>query len=79
MNALGAVSALLVGQNGKAPVTNSTGGTSKGNPDAGSQSDTSIGAHNKPVTTADRAGAGIVTFLLSASALGTFVWMGIGK
>ncbi|KAK3956985.1 glycoside hydrolase [Pseudoneurospora amorphoporcata] len=78
MNALGAVSALLVDQGGKAPVTNSTGGTSKGNPNAGSQSD-SFGAHNKPVTTADRAGAGIVTFLLSASALGTFAWMGFGK
>ena len=78
MNALGAVSALLVDQGGKAPVTNTTGGTSKGNPNAGSQGD-SFGAHNRPLSTADRAGAGIVTFLLSASALGTFAWMGLGK
>lgn len=79
MNALGAVSALLINQQGtKAPVTNTTGGTSKGNPNAGSQSD-SFGAHNRPISTADRAGAGIVTFLLSAGALGTFAWMGLGK
>ncbi|KAK3493841.1 glycoside hydrolase [Neurospora crassa] len=77
MNVLGAVSSLLIEQPGKAPVTNSTGGTSKGNPNAGNQSDSFT--HDKPVTTADKAGAGIVTFLLAASTLGTFVWMGIGK
>ncbi|KAK3392086.1 mannan endo-1,6-alpha-mannosidase [Sordaria brevicollis] len=77
MNALGAVSALLIDQPGKAPVTNSTGGTSKGNPSAGSNSEDFM--HSKPLTTADRAGAGIVTFFLAASALGTFAWMGLGK
>ncbi|KAK4076886.1 CAZyme family GH76 [Purpureocillium lilacinum] len=74
MNVLAAVSALLI-EEAKPPVTNSTGGISNGNPNAGGG-----GADNgekplKPITAADRAGAGILTFLLIGGSLGTFVWM----
>ena len=72
MNVLAAVSSLLI-ESANPPVTNETGGISKGNPDAGAKS------HDMPVprtlTTADRAGAGIVTFLLLAMSIGAFVWM----
>lgn len=76
MNVMSAVSALLVGS-AKAPVTNSTGGTSQGNPDAGSSSK-DVNQEFAPVTTADRAGAGIITFLLIASAISTFTYMSWG-
>lgn len=59
------------------PVTNSTGGTSVGNPNAGSQSVANPAAL-KPATTADRAGAGIVTTLVLVSITGMFGWMSVG-
>ncbi|KAI8299086.1 Mannan endo-1,6-alpha-mannosidase [Colletotrichum sp. SAR11_59] len=77
MNVLGAVSSLLIGQ-AKPPVSNSTGGTSQGDPNAGSNSNNDLGVHNTPITTADKAGAGILTFLVLASAAGTFGWMSFG-
>ncbi|KAK3942307.1 glycoside hydrolase family 76 protein [Diplogelasinospora grovesii] len=76
MDVLGAVSSLLIGQ-ANAPVTNDTGGTSVGNPNAGSQSDT----FNNPVappTTGDKAGASILTLLILGAAVGTFGWMSTG-
>lgn len=76
MNVLGAVSSLLVA-NAKAPVTNASGGTSEGDPNAGSGSD-SFTNTPAPITTGDRAGAGILTALVLASAAGTFAWMSIG-
>lgn len=76
MNVLSAVSARLV-KNVEGPVTNSTGGTSKGNPNAGSDShDYSL--EYPPPTTADKAGAGILTFLVLAGCISTFTWMSIG-
>jgi len=51
----------------KAPVTAKTGGTSKGDPDAGSQSqNTPVPGDLSVVTTKDRAGAGILTALVCA-------------
>jgi len=76
MNVLGAVSALLV-EKSIGPVTAKTGGTSQGDPSAGSESDDVLKPF-KPVTTADKAGAGILTFLILASAAGTFGWMSWG-
>ncbi|KAM7223361.1 glycoside hydrolase family 76 protein [Rhypophila decipiens] len=76
MNVLGAVSTLLIGQT-KVPLTNSTGGTSRGNPNAGSHSDTFSG-HSTPPTMADKAGAGVLTFVILAGAIGTFGWMSTG-
>ena len=58
------------------PLTNLTGGTSSGNPNAGSQSVADPEAI-KPATGADRAGAGIVTTLILVGATGMFGWMSI--
>ncbi|KAM0333394.1 hypothetical protein ACHAQA_002055 [Verticillium albo-atrum] len=76
MNVLSAVSSLLIG-NAKAPLTNSTGGTSKGDANAGADSQ-DIMEHQKPITTGDRAGAGILTFIVLATALSTWAWMSLG-
>jgi mannan endo-1,6-alpha-mannosidase len=59
-----------------APFTNSTGGTSKGNPNAGSGSNHDV-TLVKPATGADRAGAGVVTALILIGATGMFGWMSI--
>lgn len=77
MNVLGAVTSLLVDMGAPAPLTNSTGGTSVGNNNAGSSSDNFLGA-STPATTADKAGASILTILILLSAVGTFGWMSTG-
>ena len=59
-----------------APLTNMTGGTSVGNPNAGSQSVANPAAI-LPATTGDKAGAGIVTTLILVSATGMFGWMSL--
>ncbi|KAK4148008.1 glycoside hydrolase [Dichotomopilus funicola] len=76
MNVLAAVSSLLI-TSAPPPVTNRTGGTSKGDPNAGMQSDHNM-PERKPITTADRAGAGILTILTVGAAVGTFGWMSTG-
>ncbi|KAI0171419.1 glycoside hydrolase family 76 protein [Pestalotiopsis sp. NC0098] len=76
MNVLGAISSLLIGE-AKVPVTNSTGGTSGGNYNAGQDSD-SFTNSLPAITQGDRAGAGILTVLILASATGTFGWMSLG-
>jgi len=57
-----------------APLTNSTGGTSVGNPDAGSQSAQQLDPI-VPATTGGRIGAGVLTTLWLISASGMFGWM----
>lgn len=76
MNVLGAVSSLLVDRV-VAPVTNSTGGTSVGNNNAGASSDNFRGS-TAPPTTGDKAGASILTIIILATAAGTFGWMSTG-
>lgn len=56
------------------PLTNSSGGTSTGNPNAGSQTTDNPG-QTKPATTADKAGAGILTTVVLVSITGLFAWM----
>lgn len=58
------------------PLTNATGGTSEGNPDAGSHSVANPEAL-KPPTGGDRAGAGIVTTLVLVGATAMFGWMSL--
>lgn len=77
MNVLGAVMSLLVNDGASAPVTNSTGGTSVGNSNAGSASDNFLGG-STPATTGDKAGASILTILILISAASTFGWMSTG-
>jgi mannan endo-1,6-alpha-mannosidase len=76
MNVLAAVSSLLIGA-AASPVTNLTGGTSVGNPLAGSQS-IDLGDTLKTIGTGDRAGASILTILVIGGAVSTFGWMSWG-
>lgn len=77
MNVLGAVSSLLHPLAG-APVTNSTGGTSVGDPNAGLGSGQLL-PYFAPVTVADRVGAGIITAVLIGSAMGMMSWISFGS
>lgn len=74
MNVLAAVSSLLI-EDADPPATNSTGGISKGDPKAGT--DSVDHPEPEPITTADRAGAGILTVIVLGSALSAFVWMSV--
>lgn len=74
MNVLAAVSSLLIGS-ADPPATNSTGGISQGNPNAGSRS--KHYGEPTPITTGDRAGAGILTVLLAGGGLALFSWMSL--
>jgi mannan endo-1,6-alpha-mannosidase len=58
------------------PLTNTTGGTSKGDPDAGTNS-TASETIFRPVTTGDKAGAAILTMTVLAAAVATFYWMNV--
>lgn len=62
-------------QDARSPVTRKTGGTSTGDPSAGTSSNTGIGAPTTPITTASRAGAGILTAFVVVSWLGAIWWM----
>ncbi|KAK3350948.1 glycosyl hydrolase family 76-domain-containing protein [Neurospora tetraspora] len=83
MNALSAVMYTLthkgLGKAGKGPVTTAQGGTSKGDPGAGVTDPSSRGglAALKPITAADRVGAGIVTAILAISIVGGSVFLTI--
>lgn len=77
MDVLAAVSSLLIDE-ADPPATNSTGGISRGDPNAGNG-----GGHNgmnppKPITAGDRAGAGILTAVVIGAMVGMFVWMSWG-
>ncbi|KAF2769451.1 mannan endo-1,6-alpha-mannosidase [Teratosphaeria nubilosa] len=74
MNALEAVQGLLIDQV-LGPLTMTTGGTSRGDVSAGTGGDSSPSGHLKTITTADRAGAGILTALVLIGLLGGAWWM----
>lgn len=76
MNVVGAVSSLLIGD-AAVPVTGDSGGTSKGNPNAGSKPN-SFQRPETPVTAGDKAGAGIVTIIIIGSLCTALTWMSIG-
>ncbi|KAI2611879.1 glycoside hydrolase family 76 protein [Hypoxylon sp. NC1633] len=75
MNALQAVVAMLGGA-APAPYTSATGGSSEGNPNAGADNDDDKIELPRAITTADRAGAGILTALVLGGLVGgmAFVW-----
>jgi mannan endo-1,6-alpha-mannosidase len=78
MNVLGALSSLLTadaGTLGIPPVTNTTGGTSGGDSSAGYGHGSPWLDNVTPITTADRAGAGILTAITLISIVGIFWWM----
>ena len=60
------------------PLTKGTGGNSVSNPEAGTESpNTQPGATVKPITTSDRAGAGILTFLIIVGVIGGAWWINV--
>jgi len=78
MSATSIFTANLFDKTGGGPVTSKTGGTSKSNPGvggAGSNSDQGNPTVLKPITTGDKAGAGILTALVLGSLLGTSFWL----
>ncbi|KAK4162404.1 family 76 putative glycoside hydrolase [Cladorrhinum sp. PSN259] len=79
MSVLAALSTLLLEQShvNLGPLTNSTGGTSKGDAAAG------IGEYEeakalRKITTGDKVGAAFVTLVVLGSFLGSLVWLGVG-
>lgn len=72
MDVLAAVSSMLI-EDVAPPVTNDTGGTSRGDPNAGGRDNGERPV--KPVTAGDKAGAAILTILLLVGAVSLFVWM----
>ncbi len=81
MSALGVIHSAMVqipGQKIVAPVTNSTGGTSVGNPAAGTGGSDDNPLDIRPATGGDRAGAGILTTLVLGGFLGGIYFMVTG-
>ncbi len=75
MSALEVVQSNLIGI-APGPVTGNTGGTSQGDPNAGVTSKLGPGdLHKSRITTADRAGAGIVTMAVIAFVVGGAWWL----
>ncbi|EFX02561.1 cell wall glycosyl hydrolase [Grosmannia clavigera kw1407] len=75
MNALSAIMYSLVQEEVAAPVTASTGGTSKGNPSAGTQTSPAATDVLAPITTASRVAAGFLTTAVAFSLLGGGVFL----
>lgn len=69
MSALSVVQSLLIDQVA-GPVSNTTGGTSTGNPNAGTSGDSVTGENTSKIKTSDRAGAGIITAIILIGLLG---------
>lgn len=77
MSALSVIQANLI-QKVKPPVTQDTGGTSKGDPTAGTYDDSTNVLDpllTRKITMGDRAGAGILTALVLSGLLGTMWWI----
>lgn len=74
MNVLGALISTITPDSVKPLRTNKTG-TSLGNFNAGSDAVDLMAF--APITTGDKAGAGIVTAIIMAAALGAFAWMSL--
>lgn len=76
---MGAMSAIFVNllplKAVKPPVTNSTGGTSVGNPSAGTKAPMEVNPNSDPATKADKVGAGILTTVILLAACVMFGWM----
>ncbi len=79
MSALAALVSLMVDKEGVGmPLTGNTGGTSVGDPAAGNGRVPVVG-EKRPVTTGDRAGAGVVTAVVVLSFIAGVVWMAMDE
>ncbi len=74
MCALSVVGANLITSD-MAPLTLHSGATSKSDPTAGSTASTDPAATRTPITTKDKAGAGIITVLIIAIIISGSVWL----
>lgn len=72
MSALEVVQSLMI-EGAPSPLTNQTGGTSVGDPNAGNTNGKLT--PDAPVTTGDRAGAGILTAIMVVGVVGGTVWL----
>ncbi|KAH7165974.1 family 76 glycosyl hydrolase [Dactylonectria macrodidyma] len=68
MNAMSMVIYTLI-KDASTPVTSSTGGTSKGDSSAGNKNSDDVNKNQSKITTADRAGAAIITILMCGGVL----------
>lgn len=78
MSALEVIQSNLI-KNVEGPLTNSTGGTSKGDSAAGTTGSGDTLVSWTPITTGDKAGAGILTLLIIAGMLGGAWWLIVGE
>ncbi|KAK7903830.1 hypothetical protein LTR67_001850 [Exophiala xenobiotica] len=74
MAALSVMGANLI-DSSMVPLSLRTGATSQSDPNAGSQAPSDPAATQKPITTADKAGAGILTLLVAVGAVGGSAWL----
>lgn len=76
MSALSVLSSsLFSGLKGGAPKSSNTGGTSKGDPNAGGSGSNNRSSRPKKITTGDRAGAGILTAVFLSGWIGGAAWL----
>ncbi len=74
MSALEVIQSNLIAQVAS-PLTNSTGGTSQGNPNAGSNSATTAVTDTTPATMGDKVGAGFITIAVIVGVVGGAWWV----
>lgn len=75
MAVLGVLNANMVPLKNKSPFSANNGGTSKSNPNAGTNSSDTNTLITKPITTGDRAGAGILTVIFVTGWVVAVTWM----
>lgn len=78
ISASGCFSANLLIDKGSGPVTDFTGGDSESDPNAGQDSSNQDQSVLKPITTGDKAGAGILTALFIPGWVALMAWMILG-
>jgi hypothetical protein len=74
MSALSVIQANLITQV-RGPLSSNSGGTSKGDPSAGTSETNNNPVHFDPVTTGDKAGAAILTILVLGLTIGGSWWL----
>lgn len=65
----------LLNRPGLIPLSLRTGAVSKSDPNAGSTAPSDPAAARSPITTADKAGAGILTVIIAAITMGGAFWL----
>lgn len=79
ISAANGFSSVLLLEKGQVPLTTFTGGNSTSDPSAGTGSVFGQIEHMSPITTGDKAGAGVLTAVFVAGWVALMVWMLLGK